>query len=118
MMSEEKIPPHIHPFNFFIVKRFEEIWRDIALEHYNDAVQRLYYLIMFLEPKIRLKLEPFLNEAEIYIKNPKLPAGVFCVRFLAELTACLHEEGYFAAAKRRMITSELFEHLEGEDAVE
>lgn len=98
-MAEEKVQPHIHPFNFFIVKRLEEIWRDIALANFNDAVQKLYNFSLFLEPKIQKKLEPLLDEAEKYIRNPKLPAGSFCIRFLSELTSCLHNEGYFEEAK-------------------
>ncbi|MEM2385924.1 MAG: hypothetical protein QXO67_02975 [Candidatus Bathyarchaeia archaeon] len=99
-MSEEKVQPHIHPFNFFIVSRLEEIWHDISLANFNDAVQKLYHFTLFLEPKIQKKVESLMVEAEKYIVNPKLPCERFVVRFLSELTSLLHNEGYFVSAKQ------------------
>ncbi|MEM3579206.1 MAG: hypothetical protein QXL54_03160 [Candidatus Bathyarchaeia archaeon] len=118
MMSEEKIPPHIHPFNFFIVQRLDEIWRDISRGYPNDAIKKLYFFTQFFEDQIKDKLKDYLVEAKKFIVNESLKGDSFAEHFLDALMSCLHEQGYFTMAKQRLVTADLFKRLESEDAVE
>ncbi|RLI00125.1 hypothetical protein DRO19_00285 [Candidatus Bathyarchaeota archaeon] len=111
-MSEDSIRPHIHPFNFFLVNRLNEIWNSMENMDYLVAIKKTFDLCLFLEPKITNGLRKELDEADRIISG-RIPANEeFARQFVRSLMVLLHREGYFSLAKFQPITAESFKKLE------
>ncbi|RLI96844.1 MAG: hypothetical protein DRP00_04790 [Candidatus Aenigmatarchaeota archaeon] len=113
-MSEDSIRPHIHPFNYFLTQRLNEIWLSLEEHDYSTAIMKTHDLTLYLEPKIRSALKDEIAHAERIIANPSIANGLFARQFIKKLMALLHRAGYFTLAKFQPITSETFKELEDE----
>lgn len=110
-MSEDSIRPHIHPFNYFLTQRLNEIWLSLEEHDYLGAIEKTHDLTLFLEPKIRNALKNQIAQAERIVFNPKMANGPFARQFISELMKLLHREGYFNLAKFQPITAETFRQI-------
>ena len=111
-MSEERIAPHIHPFNYFITKRLDEIYTAIIERRYTRALRMAINFVNFLEPKIVKKLQKDIEKAKEVWDGKAVFTDEFLQEFIRKIMVELHKEGYFTLSKFQPITAESFKKLE------
>lgn len=99
-MSWNRDKGFVHPYTYFLVNDgLSSIYDSIKEGNRSLALQKLYWLVGFLEPKIQDTLASEVEDMESMMQNINLLTVENFKLILWNVIGHLHEAGYFLAAK-------------------
>lgn len=93
----------IHPYVYFLVDSIKTIRDYIEQRRFLRAATYLYWFISYLDPSIKQKLQPARRRLKEIMEGREQGNLDEFTAILDTVMEELHKEGYFAAAKHKII---------------